>query len=121
MKYFLTTFFLLFACIIFAQASPPILDPSNADSILGYWEFYYVIAMPLLNWLLSKMWPSATKKELILKTSSFAIVVLLVIIFNKGFTAAIVIKAVGAFIAQVFAYDKILNPAGLSSESEHKK
>lgn len=118
---FLLLFLSVFALGVFGQGqTPPVLDPSNPDSIVGYWQFLYALAMPVGNYLLSVFWPSNTRKELTLKTTIFAIVVLVFIVTFKGVSFAVIMQAVLAFFAQALTYDKVLNPMGLNSKAAYK-
>lgn len=117
---FLLLFLSVFALAAFGQ-TPPVLDPSNPDSIVGYWQFLYALAMPVGNYLLSILWPSNTRKELTLKTTIFAIVVLVFIVTFKGVSFAVIMQAVLAFFAQALTYDKVLNPIGLNSKAAYKE
>lgn len=120
-QFILLAFLSLFAVSVFAQVTPPVLDPTSPDSIIGYWQFLYVAAMPIGNYLLTIFWPANTKKELTLKTTIFAIVVLVVVVGFKGISFGIIMQAVLAFFGQALTYDKVLNPLGLSSKAEYKK
>jgi hypothetical protein len=90
-------------------------DATDRNSIWAWWTFIFALIMPFGTWVFNKFFPSVTKKELILKSTAIAVVVLMIIIGLKGMTIAVIGQAVLAFIMEVVAYDKILSPLGLSS------
>lgn len=98
----------------------PVIDPNDPTSISKYWAALYAILMPFGNWLLAILWKSNTKKDLTLKTASFAIVILIVIISFKGINVSVIIQALVAFVGQAFFYDKVYNPSGLNSPAVYK-
>ena len=103
-----------------SQVDTPTINPSDPASIIGYWEFLYVLLMPIGSYVLARFWPSNTKQSLTLKTSIFAITILIAIISVKGLSVAIIVKAFTLFVSQALLYDKILQPAGLNSKKEYK-
>lgn len=88
------------------------LEPSK---LIEWWQFIYALLTPLGVWLFASFWPSSTKKELVTKATSIAVVILVIVLTFKGFTIATLGQAVIALIMQVFVYDKIYQPIGLSS------
>lgn len=125
MKKFFTVLILSFVClfavnIAFAQSQPPVLDPANPTTVIEYWQFLYALLMPVLNYVIAWIWPSNTKKELTIKTFSFALAVIIALVFYKGFTAAVIFQAVLSFLGQFLLYDKLLNPLGLNSPAQYK-
>ena len=95
-------------------------DTTNSKSIFEWWMFIFSLVMPLGLWVINKFFPSTKKKELILKSTSIAIVVLLIIVLSKGATILVIGQAVLAFIMEVLAYDKILQPLGLDTPAPYK-
>lgn len=94
---------------------PGAFDPSNPASVFEWWMFIFALLMPIGLWVLHKVWPSQTKKTLILKSTSIAIIVLLIIVYSNGASLLVIGQAVLAFIMKVFSYDKLLQPIGLDS------
>lgn len=94
---------------------PGVFDPTNQESIFEWWMFIFGLLMPIGLWFLHKVWPSQTKKTLILKSTSIAIIVLLIIVFSKGASILVIGQAILAFIMKVLSYDKFLQPMGLGS------
>lgn len=90
-------------------------DATDITSIFDWWIFLFSLIMPFGLWVFHRFFPSVTKKELILKSTSVAVVVLMIIIGLKGMTLAVIGQAVLAFIMKVVAYDKVLQPLGLDS------
>jgi hypothetical protein len=91
------------------------IDPLNPDSLFAWWQFIYAFLTPVGIYIFNKYFPSNTQQELIIKSSSVAILVLIVIIFFKGFTLVTLGQAVLAFIMQVISYDKVMKPLGMES------
>jgi len=103
-----------------AQISlPDKFDPSSTDNIFQWWMFIYALVMPLGLWIIHRFWPSTTKKDLILKSTSIGIVVLLIIVFSKGASMLIIGQAVIAFIMKAFTYDKVYAAIGLQSPRKY--
>lgn len=94
---------------------PPAFNPNDVNNVMSWWWFIYGLVAPIGMFLILKFWPSASKPELILKSTSIGIVVLLIIIFSKGASIIVIGQAVLAFIFQAFTYDKLYNPLGLKS------
>lgn len=94
---------------------PGKFDPNNSGSVFSWWIFIYGLIAPIGMYIIMKFWPSATKSQLILKSTSIGIVVLLIIVFSKGASIVIIGQAVLAFIFQAFSYDKLYNPLGMKS------
>lgn len=97
----------------------PNFDPTSATSWIDTWTWWYTITVPVGTWLLSLIWPSNTKKTLTLKASSFAIFVIAVVLMYKGIDSKNVLNAVFAFFMQWAAYDKFLQPLGMSSPKKY--
>lgn len=94
---------------------PGKFDPKNSQNIFDWWIFIYGLVAPIGMFVILKFWPSASKPELILKSTSIGIVVLLIIVFLKGGSIVVIGQAVLAFVFQAFSYDKLYNPLGLKS------
>lgn len=94
---------------------PTPLDPTNSGSLFEWWMFLYGLLMPLGSWIFNKFFPSSTKKELILKSTGVALIVLFVILFMKGFSLMTLGQSFIAFIFQVVTYDKGYKGVGASS------
>jgi hypothetical protein len=101
-------------------AAPPPFDPSTTSSWLASWTWWYTLTMPIGTWLLSYIWPSNTKQALTIKASSFAIMIVVVIVMYQGIDTKSILNAVLAFLMQAIAYDKILQPIGLDSKKDYK-
>lgn len=110
---------LLFFTTIVASAQvifPDLIDPSNSGSVFAWWQFIYMILTPIGIYFFGKFFPSSSKSELIIKSTSIAVVVLLIILGVKGYTLMGIGQALVALIGQVFFYDKVLNPLGFNTE-----
>lgn len=94
---------------------PEKIDVSNTQNLFEWWMFLYSLIMPLGLWLFHRFWPSSNKSELIIKSTSVGIVVLLIIIFSKGVTIAVIGQAILAFLMKVLTYDKFYKPLGVVS------
>lgn len=90
-------------------------DATDITSVFDWWVFLFSLIMPFGLWVFHRFFPSVTKKELILKSTSIAVIVLMIIVGLKGMTIAVIGQAVLAFIMKVVAYDKVLQPLGLDS------
>lgn len=92
--------------------APITLEPT---SLVEWWQFIYALLTPLAVWLFGAIWPSSTKRELVTKATSVAIVILVVVLSFKGFTIATLSQAAIALIMQVFVYDKMYQPLGIDT------
>lgn len=94
------------------------LEPGK---LLEWWTFWYGILTPIAIWIFGKFWPSSTKRELLTKAISLALVILVVIISIKGLNFATLSQSFMALIMQVFMYDKIYKPMGLETSKFYVK
>lgn len=94
-----------------------VLEPG---SFIEWWQFIYALLTPLAIWLFGMWWPSSTKRELITKAMSIAVVILIVVFSVKGFNFATLSQSVMALIMQVFVYDKVYKPLGLNTSKTSK-
>lgn len=99
---------------------PSPLDPTNPNNIFEWWMFLYGLLMPIGLWLFHKLRPSSTKKELVIKSTTAAIIVIALIIIGlgKGLTLPVLFQSVFAFVMQWINYEKVLKPLGLKSPRE---
>jgi hypothetical protein len=96
---------------------PDKLDISSLTSLMNWWVWLTTLLSPILLYLFNRFWPSFTKKELIIKSSSMGIIIIwaVILIAGGGFNITSVIMSLVMFVVQVFSYDKVLQPLGLNS------
>lgn len=102
--------------------TPPPLNPVSLESLTQWWVWLGGVLTPFLLLLLNKIWPSYSKKELILKSTIAGAVIIWAIIlsFGGGFNKISLASALVMFIVKVITYDKVLNPLGIASYRKYK-
>jgi len=96
---------------------PPALDVTSAESLFSWWLWLTGIFSPLLLLIFHRLWPSVTKKELIIKSLIGGAVIIWAVILaaGGGFNWTSVIYAIIMFIVQYSTYNGIYKGFGLSS------
>jgi len=96
---------------------PDKVNVASGESWFQLWMFIYALLTPIGFWVFAKFFPSSKKSNLIIKATSFAILVLVIFFSMKaqGVSIEIVGKAAFAFIMQIVTYDKLFKPLGLKS------
>ncbi len=91
-------------------------DPANTESVFAWWIFIFAVIMPLITkYILQRWWPALEKDSLVIRASSMALVVILIIVFSQGASLAVIGQGVLAFVMKVLMYDKIYKPLGLGT------
>lgn len=98
---------------------PGKFDPRDSQNVFDWWIWVYGLLFPVGMWVISRFWPSASKPELILKSTSIGIIVLLMIVFLKGASFLVIGQAVLAFIFKTVTYKELYQPLGLSSAKKY--
>ena len=94
---------------------PETVNPTDTNSLIKWWWFIYGLLMPIGTFIFNRFFPSSKKRELIIKSTSVAILTLVVLLTWKGYAMLAVMQGVMGFVMQFFMYDKLYNPAGLKS------
>jgi hypothetical protein len=96
---------------------PDKIDITKVESLMNWWVWLTSLLSPILITIMNRFWPSSTKKELIIKSSSMGIILIwaIILIAGGGFNLTSVVFSLVMFVVQVFSYDKILQPLGVNS------
>lgn len=95
---------------------PSPINPVDPASLFEWWIFLYGLLVPIGVYIFSRFFPASTKRDLIIKSTSIALIALLAIIFSKGVSITIIGQSFLAFVMQVITYDKIYKPLGMESK-----
>lgn len=101
--------------LVFPNA-PEQFNPKSAQNVFDWWVIIYSLVMPLGIWVFHRFFPSFTKKELVLKSTSIAITILLIIVFLKGASGVVISQAILAFLTKIAIYEKFYKSIGLDSK-----